>query len=338
MVRRVVSIHHAHLVAGLTGTVGDPQGRNSGRSLECMEIKREIRDFLMSRRARVTPQMAGLPNAGGGDRRVPGLRREEVAMLAGVSVEYYTRMERGSLGGASESVLEALVRVLQLDDDERAHLYDLARSAGASSWTRKKPRREPAVTDAVQQVLDSMSVPAVVMNARMDLVAANYLGRALYPGPFSMTGQPNFARFAFLDSRAADFYADFESAKNFTVSVLRAAVGRDPLDTKLSDLIGELAARSQDFSARWGKHNVHRHIQGRKTFHHPGVGTLDLVYTDLALPGDPTVSMTTYTAAPDSPTADSLALLGAWARTQQEEQDRAAAGLDERAQESARND
>ncbi|MCA1188496.1 helix-turn-helix transcriptional regulator [Saccharopolyspora sp. 6T] len=303
-----------------------------------METKREIRDFLMSRRSRVTPQMAGLPFAGGGDRRVPGLRREEVAMLAGVSVEYYTRMERGSLGGASESVLEAVVRVLQLDDDERAHLYDLARSAKASSRSRKTPRREPAVTDAVQQVLDSMSVPAVVMNARMDLIAANDLGRALYPGPFGMTGQPNFARFAFLDSRAADFYADFEGAKNFTVSVLRAAAGRDPLDTELSDLIGELAARSQDFSARWGKHNVHRHTQGRKTFHHPGVGTLDLVYTDLALPGDPTVSITAYTAAPDSPTADALALLGAWARTQQEEQGRAAAVEDARAQENARDD
>jgi len=303
-----------------------------------MEIKREIRDFLMSRRARVTPQMAGLPYAGGGDRRVPGLRREEVAMLAGVSVEYYTRMERGGLSGASEGVLEALVRVLQLDDDERAHLYDLARSAGASSRTRRTPRREPAVTDAVQQVLDSLSVPAVVMNARMDLVAANDLGRALYPGPYSMAGRPNFARFAFLDSRAADFYADFEGARNFTASTLRAAAGHDPLDTELSDLIGELAARSQDFTARWGKHNVHRHSQGRKTFHHPGVGTLELVYTDLALPGDPTVSMTTYTAAPGSPTADSLALLGAWARTQQEEQDRAAAGSDARAPESSRRD
>ncbi|UQN30903.1 helix-turn-helix transcriptional regulator [Brachybacterium kimchii] len=298
-----------------------------------MEIKREVRDFLMSRRARVTPQMAGLPYAGGGDRRVPGLRREEVAMLAGVSVEYYTRMERGALGGASESVLEALVWVLQLDDDERAHLHDLARSVGAPSRTRERPGREPAVTDAVQQVLDSMSVPAVVMNTRMDLVAANDLGRALYPGPFSMAGQANFARFAFLDSRAADFYADFEGAKNFTVSLLRAAAGRDPLDTELSNLIGELAARSQDFSARWGKHNVHRHTQGRKTFHHPGVGTLELVYTDLALPGDPTISMTTYTAAPDSPSADALELLGAWARTQQEEQGRAEAGPDSREQE-----
>ncbi|MFV0460617.1 MAG: helix-turn-helix transcriptional regulator [Actinomycetales bacterium] len=303
-----------------------------------MDIKPEIRDFLMSRRARVTPQMAGLSYAGGSDRRVPGLRREEVAMLAGVSVEYYTRMERGSLGGASESVLDALSRVLQLDDDERAHLYDLAHSAGTSSRARRKPRREPAVTDAVQQVLDSMSVPAVVMNARMELVAANDLGRALYPGPFSMAGGPNFARFVFLDSRAAEFYADFDGARNFTVSVLRASAGRDPLDTKLSDLIGELAARSQDFTARWGKHNVHRHSQGRKTFNHPGVGTLDLVYTDLALPGDPTVSMTTYTAAPDSPTADALALLGAWARTQQKEHIHSAAVEGTRAAEPSRNE
>lgn len=285
-----------------------------------MEIKREIRDFLMSRRARITPETAGLPFAGG-VRRVPGLRREEVAMLAGVSVEYYTRMERGGLGSASESVLEALARVLQLDDDERAHLYDLARSATASPRKKRKPQAEPAVTEAVQHVIDSMTVPAVVQNSRMDLIAANGLGRALYPGPFSMSGQPNFARFAFLDTRAADFYGDYEGARNFTVSVLRAAAGRDPLDRKLSALIGELATRSQDFTSRWGRHNVHRHSQGRKTFHHPGVGTLDLVYTDLALPGDPTVSITTYTAANDS-TADGIALLATWAQAQNDEQAR----------------
>lgn len=283
-----------------------------------MEIKQEIRDFLMSRRGRITPEVAGLPYAGG-DRRVPGLRREEVAMLAGVSVEYYTRMERGGLGSASESVLNALARVLQLDDDERAHLYDLARSANVSPRKRRTPRAEPAVTEAVQQVIDSMTVPADVQNARMDLIAANDLGRALYPGPFSMTGRPNFARFAFLDSRAADFYGDYDGARNFTVSVLRAAAGRDPLDRKLSDLIGELSTRSTEFASRWGKHNVHRHSQGRKTFHHPGVGTLNLVYTDLALPGDPTVSITTYTAA-DDPTADGLALLATWARAQKDEQ------------------
>ncbi|MFC9978369.1 helix-turn-helix transcriptional regulator [Gordonia sp. NPDC127522] len=286
-----------------------------------MDIRREIRDFLMSRRGRISPEMAGLPYAGG-DRRVPGLRREEVAMLAGISVEYYTRVERGSLGGASESVLEALARVLQLDEDERAHLYDLARSASASSRNRRKSQSRPAVTEAVQQVIDSMTVPAVVQNARMDLIAANALGRALYPGPYSMTGQPNFARFAFLDPRAASFYGDYEGARNFTVSVLRAAAGRDPLDTALSGLIGELATRSEDFTARWGKHNVHRHSHGRKTFHHPGVGALDLVYTDLVLPGDPTVSITTYTADPDSPTADGLALLVAWAQTHHDQQAR----------------
>lgn len=270
----------------------------------------------MSRRAQITPDMAGLPFAGADDRRVPGLRREEVAMLAGVSVEYYTRLERGNLRGASQSVLEALARALQLNDDERAYLFDLARSAGTPP--KKVKQQEPAVTDAVQQVLDSMCVPAVVMNSRMDIVAANELGRALYPGPFSMAGQPNFARFAFLDPRAAEFYDQFDSAKNFTVSVLRASAGRNPLDTKLSDLIGELAARSTDFTERWGKHNVLRHSQGQKTFHHPGVGRLELIYTDLALPGDPTVSITTYTAVPGSPTADSLALLGTWAQSQEE--------------------
>lgn len=284
-----------------------------------MDIKHEIKDFLMTQRARITPEMAGLPFAGG-DRRVPGLRREEVAMLAGVSVEYYTRMERGSLGSASESVLDALSRALQLNDDERSHLYDLARNSTLPTRKKPKRRKDPVITESIQLVIDSMSVPAVVQNSRMDLIAANGLGRALYPGPFSMTGPPNFARFAFLDSRAADFYGDFEGARNFTVSVLRAAAGRDPLDATLSELIGELAACSQDFSQRWGKHNVLRHSQGHKTFHHPGVGTLHLIYTDLQLPGDPTVSITTYTADPDSASADGIALLSTWAQTQNEEQ------------------
>lgn len=269
----------------------------------------------MTRRARTTPEMAGLAYAGGGDRRVPGLRREEVAMLAGVSVEYYTRIERGNIGGASEGVPDALADVLYLDDDERAYLSDLARNAAAGTRKREAPTPS-AVTDAIGQVIDSMTVPAVVQNARMDLVAANHLGRALYPGPFSMPGRPNFARFAFLDPRAADFYGDYEGARNFTVSVLRAAAGRDPHDTELSALIDGLAAGSTDFTARWGKHNVHRHSQGRKTFHHPGVGTLEVIYTDLTLPGDPTTSITTYTADPGSPTADAFALLADWARAE----------------------
>ncbi|MEA5456932.1 helix-turn-helix transcriptional regulator [Sinomonas sp. JGH33] len=280
-----------------------------------MDFQQEIRDFLMSRRAGITPERAGLPYVGG-NRRVQGLRREEVAMLAGLSVEYYTRLERGNLGGASESVLDAIARALQLDDDERAHLYDLARSVAPGS-PRKRPTRASPITASVQQVLDSMSVPAIVQNDRLDLLAANDLGRALYADLFDMARQPpNFARYVFLDPRAEDFYTDIDQAKDLLVAVLRAAAGRDPLDQKVTGLIGELSARSADFNARWAKHKVHRHSRGRKVINHPVVGRMDLAYNDFALPGDPHVSITTYTASPGTPSADGLTLLAAWADTQ----------------------
>nr|WP_211840461.1 helix-turn-helix transcriptional regulator [Saccharopolyspora hirsuta] len=273
----------------------------------------------MSRRARITPEQAGLPHLGG-TRRVQGLRREEVAMLAGLSVEYYTRVERGRLGGASESVLDAIARALQLDDDERAHLYDLARSVAPGS-PRRHPKRPSPITASVQQVLDSMSVPAVVQNGRLDLLAANDLGSALYADLFDLAEQPpNFARYAFLDPRAEDFYADIDQAKDLIVAVLRATAGRDPLDRDVTGLVGELSTRSTDFSTRWAKHDVHRHSRGRKVINHPVVGTMDLAYDDFALPGDPHVSITTYTASPGTSSADGLTLLAAWAETQKQPQ------------------
>ncbi|GAA4312442.1 helix-turn-helix transcriptional regulator [Streptomyces venetus] len=284
-----------------------------------MEFQQEIKGFLMSRRARITPEQAGLPFVGG-NRRVKGLRREEVAMLAGLSVEYYTRMERGQLGGASESVLDAIARALQLDDDERAHLYDLARNVAPGS-RRKRPRRTSPITASVQQVLDSMSVPAVVQNGRLDLLAANDLGRALYADLFTMAQQPpNFARYVFLDPRAEAFYADLDEAKDLLVAVLRATAGRDPLDKQVTELIGELSARSTDFSTRWAKHHVRRHSRGRKVVNHPAAGTMELAYDDFALPGDPHVSITTYTADPGTPSADALTLLATWADTQKQPQ------------------
>ncbi|MER8002137.1 helix-turn-helix transcriptional regulator [Streptomyces sp. NPDC095613] len=284
-----------------------------------MEFQQEIRGFLMSRRARITPERAGLPYAGG-NRRVKGLRREEVAMLAGLSVEYYTRMERGQLGGASESVLDAIARALQLDDDERAHLYDLARNV-APGARRKRPTRTSPITASVQQVLDSMSVPAVVQNGRLDLLAANDLGRALYADLFDMAQQPpNLARYVYLDPRAEAYYTDLDEAKDQVVAMLRATAGRDPLDQKVTELIGELTTRSTDFTTRWAKRNVRRHSRGRKTVHHPAVGTMDLAYDDFALPGDPHVSITTYTADPGTPSADALTLLATWADTQEQPQ------------------
>lgn len=276
-----------------------------------MEIEQEVRDFLMSRRARITPQQAGLAHVGG-SRRVPGLRREELAMLAGVSVEYYTRMERGRIGGASDGVLDAISRVLELDDDELAHLYDLARNAAGRP---RRARREDtsAVTASVQQVIDSMSVPAIVLGERLDILSANHLGRALYATVFEAAQQPpNFARFVFLDPRAAEFYVDHDDAMDFVVAVLRAASGRDPLDRVTSALVGELSTRSADFPARWARYEVRRHSRGRKSINHPIVGRLDLAYDDFTLPGDPHTSITTYTAEPGSPTADRLALLASW--------------------------
>ncbi|WP_159575453.1 helix-turn-helix transcriptional regulator [Microbacterium sp. 8M] len=281
-----------------------------------MEIEQEVRDFLTSRRARITPQRAGLRHVGG-SRRVPGLRREELAMLAGVSVEYYTRMERGRIGGASDGVLDAISRVLELSDDERAHLYDLARNAnGAPLRVRAQP--STPITASVQQVIDSMSVPAVIISERLDLLAANHLGRMLYAMVLDSAEQPaNFSRFVFLDPRAAGFYVDHDDAKDFVVAVLRAASGRDPLDRATSALVGELSARSADFRGRWARHEVRRHSSGRKSIMHPVVGRLDLAYDDFTLPGDPHTSITTYTADPGSPTADGLVLLASWEHSAQ---------------------
>ncbi|MFJ8054446.1 helix-turn-helix transcriptional regulator [Streptomyces luteogriseus] len=284
-----------------------------------MEFQQEIRGFLMSRRARITPEQAGLPYVGG-NRRVEGLRREEVAMLAGLSVEYYTRIERGQLGGASESVLDSIARALQLDDDERAHLYDLARNV-APGARRKRPQRISPITASVQQVLESMRVPAVVQDGHLNLLAANDLGRALYADLFTMAQQPpNIARYVFLDPRADAYYTDLDEAKDQVVAILRATAGRDPLDKQLTGLIGELSTRSTDFRTRWAKHNVRRHSRGRKVVHHPAVGTMTLAYDDFALPGDPHVSITTYTADPGTPSADALTLLAAWAETQKQSQ------------------
>lgn len=279
-----------------------------------MQIEQEIRDFLMTRRARITPAQAGLPYVGGVGRRVPGLRREEVAMLAGLSVEYYTRLERGKIGCASESVLDAIARALQLDVDERAHLADLARTVVPSS-RRTAPAPPSTISPSVQQVVDSMTVPAVVQNERLDILAANVLGRALYAPLFDGGQRPNFARFAFLDGRAPGFYSNLDDARDLCVAVLRATAGRDPLDEQTTALVGELSTRSGDFRQRWATHNVHRHLRGRKIINHPVAGLLDVTYNDFALPGEPHMSITTYTTDPGSPSADNLTLLATWIDT-----------------------
>jgi transcriptional regulator with XRE-family HTH domain len=280
-----------------------------------VETKQEIRAFLTSRRARITPDQAGLHSHGA--RRVPGLRREEVAVLAGVSVPYYTRLERGDVNGVSESVLEALARALQLDDAERAHLLDLARAAQS---TPVRPRRRQAtqrVRPAVHWTLDAITgAAAFVSNDRLDILAENELGRALYSELYATPARPvNTARFVFLDPRAEASYGDWDRVATETVAILRSAAGRDPSDRDLSDLVGELATQSEAFRTRWATHNVRFHNTGVKHFNHPVVGELHLSYNRLDLAADPGLTLVTYTAEPGSRSEEALKLLGSWVAT-----------------------
>lgn len=284
-----------------------------------MDNREEVRDFLKSRRSRLTPQQAGLP-VYGTRRRVQGLRREEVAMLAGVSVDYYVRLERGNLSGVSDGVLEAVAGVLQLDDAERTHLWDLARAAQAGSRTRRRPAGSPGgVPPSVQAMLDAMTgAPAVVRNDRLDILATNALGRALY-APLLDGGahRANHARFAFLDGRSRDFWVDWERAADDTVGVLRSAAGRDPFDKALTALVGELSTRSEEFRTRWAAHNVHLHTGGSKKIDHPVVGRLELMYDSMQIAAAPGLTLLVYTAQPGSPSADALQLLASWSADQE---------------------
>ena len=281
-----------------------------------MDNRVEVRDFLTSRRARITPEQAGLPAAG--QRRVPGLRRSEVAALAGMSVEYYAKLERGALAGVSAGVLDALARALRLDDAERAHLLRLAHEANGSNAILR-PRRRPrswTVRPSLQWSLDAVTAPAILANNRQDLLAANHLGRAMYSDLYTdPTGPPNFARFAFLDSAARRFYPDWNLAADMIVANLRTAAGKDPHDKGLHDLVGELSTRSDGFRRRWGAHNVRTHGTGTKDFHHHVVGGLTLAYESMDLRAEPDLTLTIYTAEPGSPTAHALTLLASWAAT-----------------------
>ncbi|PZF86760.1 helix-turn-helix domain-containing protein [Jiangella anatolica] len=281
-----------------------------------MSTKGEVRDFLVSRRANLTPERAGIPDIGG-PRRVPGLRREEVALLAGVSLDYYTRLERGNIRGASDSVLGAIARALQLNDAEREYLFDLARTAPATARARRPGPAEQAVRTSVQRVLDHLTVPAIVHNASQDLVAANLMGRALYAPHFDTDGVPNIARFIFLDPRAQDFYVDWTLARRTVAAIIRFEAGRDPLNTQLTGLIGELATRSPQFRQDWAAHDVHRHRTGVKAFRHPEVGLLEVAFDVFELSGESGLQIVTYSAPPGTDSADKFALLASWAATRE---------------------
>jgi transcriptional regulator with XRE-family HTH domain len=280
-----------------------------------MDTRSEIREFLTSRRARITPGQVGLPTYGA--RRVPGLRREEVAVLAGVSVPYYTRLERGDMNGASQSVLEALAGALQLDDAERAHLFDLARDTQPMTARPRRRQAKQLIRPEVQWTLDAITgAAALVSNNRLDILAANQLGRALFSELYAAPARPvNTARFLFLDPRAEATFGDWDRVANESVAILRSAAGRDPHDRELSDLVGELATQSAAFRTRWATHNVRFHNTGVKYFRHPVVGELNLTYNRLDLAADPGLTLFTLTAEPGSRSEETLKLLGSWAAT-----------------------
>jgi len=288
-----------------------------------MDSHSDLREFLLTRRARLTPTEAGLPDFGG-RRRVSGLRREEVALLAGISVEYYTRLERGNAGGVSESVLDGISRALQLDDAEHAHLHDLVRATTASpgATRHRGASRAGQVPTSVQQMIDAMKdLAVVVQNGRLDIVATNSLGRALYSELYVHPDRPaNFARFVFLDPRAQDFYLDWDLAARQTVALLRSEAGRAPNDRALSNLVGQLSTRSDTFRTLWAAHNVREHRTGLKRVHHPVVGDLTLSFEGLQITSAPGLLMLPYTAEPGSASHDKLQLLANWAATTRQDE------------------
>jgi transcriptional regulator with XRE-family HTH domain len=281
-----------------------------------MDNRDEVRDFLITRRERLTPDEAGVPFFGG-RRRVKGLRREEVAMLAGMSTDYYTRLERGNLTGVSPSVLESLARALRLDEAERLHLLNLADTANNSArLDAKRPGRrstgQTGVRPGVHRILDAIRTPAYARNGRMDVLAVNRLGRALFADALAGGATLNLARYLFLNPHSHDFYREWERVAADSVAALRTEAGRNPYDRGLTDLVGELSTRSDEFRQWWATHNVKLHYTSTKTMHHSVAGDLELTGEALRLPGDAGLTIITYTCEPAGPTEQALAFLDSW--------------------------
>ncbi|MBC2640854.1 MULTISPECIES: helix-turn-helix domain-containing protein [unclassified Rhodococcus (in: high G+C Gram-positive bacteria)] len=283
-----------------------------------MDIAKDLKEFLMTRRAKITPEQVGLPP--GRRRRVPGLRREEVAQLAGVSIEYYTQIERGNVAGVSDDVLHSVARALRLTEEETAHLFDLVRAAGSARSPRRVDRTIP---DGVQALIDGMvDSPAVVLNGHLDIVAANPLGRTLYAPVFARaTGVPNLVRFIFFDPHADDVFPEWNTAADDAVALLRVEAAHSPHSTVVTGLVGELATRSEEFRTRWAAHDVKAHRHGVKQFRHPDVGDLSLTFNVFDITGAAGLSLVGYTAEPQSPSEQALRLLAVVTAT-----DRAPAG------------
>jgi len=287
-----------------------------------VDNREEVREFLVSRRARITPEQAGLP--AGANRRVPGLRRGEVAALADVSVEYYAKLERGALAGVSAGVLDAVARALRLDEAERAHLFDLARAADGTAAIvrpRRRKTKQWVPHQSLQWTLDAITAgPAFVRNGRMDLLATNQLARAFYAEVYAADPHrpPNLSRFQFLAPGSRQFYPDWDRLADINVAILRTEAGRNPHDRELHDLIGELSTRSDEFRTRWGAHNVRHHGTGTKNYHHSVVGDLTLAYEGLEMAAEPGLTLTIYTAEPGSPSEERLRLLASWAASHEE--------------------
>lgn len=288
-----------------------------------MDNRSEVRDFLMARRARLKPEDVGLPQYGG-RRHVKGLRREEVAMLAGVSTEYYARLERGDIAGVSEQVLDSLADVLQLDDTERDHLANLARAASASPRSRRPKPASQTVRPGILAALHAITgAPAFVRNGALDVLAANDLGRAYY-APMYAAGDspPNLAKFNVFDPAARAFYPDWVKAVDGTVAVLRHEAGRNPYDKRITEVIGELSTRSEVFRDRWANAPVHRHDAGVKVAVHPAVGDLTLHMVGTEVITEPGLSLMIYSAEEGSAAEEKLRLLASWAATHQTESER----------------
>lgn len=280
-----------------------------------MNQRDDVADFLRTRRDRIGPEQAGI--IAGGRRRVPGLRREEVAMLAGVSVDYYAKMERGDLSGVSPEVLDSLARALQLDDAETDHLHDLAQAAAPRGPRRRRPQ-DTSIRPGLQRFLDAVTgAPVWVRDRRMNFIAANPLGRALYaPMLEDPVNQRNTARFTFLNPVSRNFFMDWEQGADDVVATMRTYAGQHPRDKELTDVIGELVARSDSFSSRWASHHVRHHRSGTKRIRHPEVGELELTYEAMDLPLNPEWFMFAYTAEPGSVTEERIKLLGSLAVSQ----------------------